>query len=222
MIAQANDAFFRWDWVFSHLDDIWEKVLEHLVLTGIALAVGLGISLVLALIALRFRRTYPPITWVTGAFYSIPSLALFAFLVPITGFTVLTSQIGLVSYTLLILVRNIVAAIDGVDPAIREAAEGMGYGRGRLFLEIELPLAIPVIIAGLRIAAVTTVGLVTITALIGQGGAGFFILDGLQRFFSTEIILGTALSVIIAVTLDLSLVLVERLLTPWARRRAVL
>lgn len=221
MIAQANDAFFRWDWVFSHLDDIWEKVVEHLVLTGIALGVGLAISLVLALVALRFRRSYAPITWVTGAFYSIPSLALFAFLVPITGFTILTSQIGLVSYTLLILVRNIVAAIDGVDPAIREAAEGMGYGRRRLFLEIELPLAVPVIVAGLRIATVTTVGLVTITALIGQGGAGFFILDGLQRFFSTEIVLGTALSVVIAVGLDLSLVLLERLLTPWARRRAV-
>lgn len=221
MIAQVNDAFFRWDWVFSHLDDIWEKVVEHLVLTGIALGVGLAISLVLALVALRFRRTYTPITWVTGAFYSIPSLALFAFLVPITGFTILTSQIGLVSYTLLILIRNIVAAIDGVDPAIREAAEGMGYGRRRLFLEIELPLAVPVIIAGLRIAAVTTVGLVTVTALIGQGGAGFFILDGLQRFFSTEIVLGTALSVVIAVGLDLSLVLLERLLTPWARRRAV-
>lgn len=221
IVAQANDAFFRWDWVFSHLDDIWDKTIEHLVLTGVALGVGLAISVLLAMLALRFRRTYPPITWVTGAFYTIPSLALFAFLVPITGFTLLTSQIGLVSYTLLILVRNIVAGIDGVDPAIREAAEGMGYGRRRLLTEIEIPLAMPVIIAGLRIATVTTVGLVTVTALIGQGGAGFFILDGLYRFFSTEIVLGTGLSVIIAVSLDLLLVLLERVLTPWARRRAV-
>lgn len=222
MIAQVNDAFFRWDWVMSHLDDVWDKVVEHLVLTGIALGLGLVISLVLALVAIRFRRTYAPITWLTGIFYTIPSLALFAFLVPITGFTIVTSQIGLVSYTLLILIRNIVAGIDGVDPAVKEAAIGMGYGRRRLFLEIELPLAIPVIVAGLRIAAVTTVGLVTVTALIGQGGAGFFILDGLQRFFSTEIVLGTALSVIIAVTLDLLLLGVERLATPWARRRAAL
>lgn len=222
ILAQANDAFFRWDWVFGHLDDIWEKVTEHLVLTGIALGVGLVVSLVLALVGMRFRRLYPPITWVTGALYTIPSLALFAFLVPITGITILTAEIGLVSYTLLILIRNIVAAIDGVDPAVREAANGMGYGRRRLLLEIELPLALPVIVAGVRIAAVTTVGLVTVTALIGQGGVGFFILDGLTRFFSTEIVLGTVLSVIIAVTLDVALVLVERALTPWQRRRAAL
>ncbi len=219
ILAQANDAFFRWDWVFGHLDDIWDKVAEHLVLTGIALGAGLAISLVLALIGLRFRRAYPPITWITGTFYTIPSLALFAFLVPITGFTLLSAEIGLVSYTLLILVRNIVAGIDGVDPAVREAAIGMGYGRRRLFVEIELPLALPVIVAGIRIAAVTTVGLVTVTALIGQGGVGFFILEGLNRFFSTEIVLGTALAVIIAVAIDVALVLVERALTPWARRR---
>ena len=220
ILAQVNDAFFRWDWVFSHLDDIWAKVLEHLWLTGIALGVGLAISLLLALIGLRFPKAYLPITWVTGIFYTIPSLALFAFLVPITGFSVLSAEIGLVSYTLLILVRNIVAGIEGVDPAVTEAAIGMGYGRRRLFLEIELPLAMPVIIAGLRIAAVTTVGLVTITALIGQGGVGFFILSGLNRFFDTEIILGTGLSVIIAVTLDTALVILQWALTPWARRRS--
>lgn len=220
MIGQSTGPFFRWDWVFSHLDLVWEKVVEHLVLTGVALGVGMALSLVLSVLALRWRRTYTPITWVTGALYSIPSLALFAFLVPITGFTLLTAEIGLVSYTLLILIRNIVAGIDGIDPAVRESAIGMGYGRRRLFLEIELPLALPVIIAGLRIAAVTTIGLVTVTALIGQGGVGFFILRGLSRFFSTEIVLGTALSVILAVSVDLALVLVERALSPWARRRA--
>lgn len=210
--------FFRWDWVFDHLDLIWEKVAEHLVLTGIALGVGLAISVLLSLVVLRFPRTYPPITWVTGVLYTIPSLALFAFLVPITGFTILSAEIGLVSYTLLILIRNIVAGIQGVDSAIKEAAVGMGYGRRRLFLEIELPLALPVILAGVRIAAVTTIGLVTITALIGQGGVGFFILRGLNRFFNTEIVLGTALSVILAVVVDLALVLLERLLTPWSAR----
>jgi len=220
-LAQADPRFFRWDWVWSHLDDIWEKLLEHLVLTGIAIGVGFLIALVLSAIALRYRRTYPPITWVTGALYTIPSLALFAFLVPITGFTILTAQIGLVGYTLLILIRNIVAGIDGVDPAVKEAATGMGYGRRRLFFEIELPLALPVIVAGIRIAAVTTIGLVTITALIGQGGLGFFILRGLNRFFNTEIIVGTVLSVMLAVIVDTALVLLERALTPWARRRAV-
>ncbi len=222
ILAQARDAFFRWDWVADHLDDIWEKTAEHLVLTGIALGVGLAVSLALSVVALRFRPSYGPITWVTGFLYTIPSLALFAFLVPITGFTVLTAEIGLVSYTLLILVRNIVAGIDGVDPAIVEAARGMGYRDRQLFLKIELPLAVPVIVAGLRIAAVTTIGLVTVTALIGQGGVGFFILRGLNRFFSTEIVLGTVLSVLLAVAADVALLLAERALTPWARRRAAL
>ncbi len=224
LVAQASESFIDWGWIGDHLDEIGAKVVEHLWLTGIALGVGLAISLALAAVALRFRRTYTPITWVTGSLYSIPSLALFAFLVPITGFSTLTAEIGLVSYTLLILIRNIVAGIDGVPPEIKEAALGMGYGRLRLFFAIELPLALPVIIAGMRIATVTTIGLVTVTALIGQGGLGFFILRGLQRFFSsvgsTEILLGTVLSVVLAVIADLALLLLERALTPWARRRA--
>lgn len=216
----SSREFFRWDWVFDHLGEIGDRILEHLALTGIAVGVGLVISLALAVVALRFPRSYAPITWVTGTLYAIPSLALFAFLVPITGFTMLTAQIGLVSYTLLILVRNIVAGIRGVDPAVKEAALGMGYGRRRLLLEIEIPLALPVIMAGIRVAAVTTVGLVTITALIGMGGLGFFILRGLRRFFETEIILGTVLSVGMAAIIDLALVGAERALAPWARRRA--
>ena len=221
IVAQAagDPRFFRWDWVWGHLDLIGAKVLEHLVLTGIALGVGLAVSFALALVGLRFPRTYQPITWVTGLLYTIPSLALFAFLVPVTGFTTLTAEIGLVSYTLLILIRNIVAGVQGIDPAVRESALGMGYGRRRLFIEIELPLALPVILAGLRIAAVTTIGLVTVTALIGKGGVGFFILRGLNRFLDTEIVLGTALSVLLAVAVDLVLVTTERWLTPWSRTR---
>jgi len=218
MIARP---FIDWGWIIEHLDEIRDRIGEHLVLTGIALGVGMAIALVLALIGLRFPRTLPPITWAAGTLYTIPSLALFAFLVPITGFTILTAEIGLVSYTLLILIRNIIAGIQGIDPAVTEAALGMGYGRRRMFSEIELPLALPVILAGVRIAAVTTVGLVTVTALIGQGGVGFFILRGLSRFDdSTEIVLGTALSVLLAMTLDTVLVGVERVLTPWSRRRS--
>jgi osmoprotectant transport system permease protein len=219
ILAQAGDELIRWSWVFDHLDDIWNKTVEHVVLTGLALGIGLAISFPLAAAALRWRWTYVPITWATGALYTIPSLALFAFFVTITGFTILTAEIGLVGYTLLILIRNIVAGIDGVDPAVIEAARGMGYTRRQLLFRIELPLALPVIIAGIRIAAVTTIGLVTVTALIGQGGLGFFILRGLQRFFNTEIILGTVLSVALAVVVDLALVGLERLLTPWSRRR---
>jgi osmoprotectant transport system permease protein len=213
----TQEPFIRWNWIGSHLGDIWARTVEHLVLTGIAVGLGFVLALALSLLALRKRRTYTPITWVAGVLYTIPSIALFALLVPITGLTKTTAEIGLVSYTLLILIRNIVAGIDGVPASVREAATGMGYSRRRMFFEIELPLALPLIVAGLRIATVTTVGLVTITALIGQGGYGYFINDGLQRFFNTPLVVGAILSVAMAVALDIGLVLVERALTPWRR-----
>jgi len=223
IVAQLEgQPFVRWDWVFDHLDDIWNATAEHLVLTGIALGLGLLISVGLSLLARRYRRTYTPITWVTGILYTIPSLALFSILVPITGLSIVTAEVGLVSYTLLILIRNIVAGLDGVSPAIREAAEGMGYTRRKILLEIEIPLALPVIIAGIRIASVTTIGLVTVAAIIGKGGLGFFILQGLRRFFTTEIVVGAVGSVVLAVVIDLFLVMIERALTPWARAKATL
>jgi len=223
VVAQADEPFIRWDWIGRNLDDLWAATQEHIILTVIAVGVGLAVSLVLAVIALRWRKTYLPITWVTGVLYTIPSLALFAFLVPITGLSRLTAEIGLVSYTLLILIRNIVAGIDGVPDYVLEAARGMGYTDRRMFFDIQLPLAMPVIIAGIRIATVTTIGLVTITALIGQGGLGFFILRGLQFFSAigtTQILAGTVLSVALAVIADLFLQGVERLLTPWMRSKA--
>ena len=214
ILAQLEgQPLVRWDWVFDHLDDIWLATREHLVLTGIALGIGL-------LVSLRYRKSYAPITWFTGILYTIPSLALFSILVPITGLSVLTAEIGLVSYTLLILIRNIVAGIDGVDPAVKEAALGMGYTPRRVLFQIEFPLAMPVIIAGIRIASVTTIGLVTVTALIGQGGLGFFILQGLRRFFTTEIMVGAVMSVVLAVAIDFLLVGAERALTPWVRAKA--
>ncbi|MBK5266027.1 MAG: ABC transporter permease [Acidimicrobiia bacterium] len=221
ILAQLEgQPMVRWDWVVDHLDDIWAATKEHLVLTGIALGVGLILSVALSLLALRYRRTYTPITWITGILYTIPSLALFSLLVPITGLSVLTAEIGLVGYTLLILIRNIVAGIDGVDPAIKEAAIGMGYTRRRMLLQIEAPLALPVIIAGIRIASVTTIGLVTVAALIGKGGLGFFILQGLRRFFTTEIVVGAVMSIALAVAIDILLVLAQHALTPWVRAKA--
>lgn len=209
-----------WGWVAAHLDDVWERTVEHVLLTGLAVGIGFVISIGLSLIIVRSRKAFGPVTWTAGVLYTIPSLALFAALVPFTGLSVLTAEIGLVSYTLLILIRNIMAGLDGVPEATKEAAVGLGFTRRRILWEVEIPLALPVIVAGVRIAAVTTVGLVTVTSLIGQGGYGFFILQGLRRFFTTEIIVGTTLSVLLAVALDLSLVVLERALTPWARRRA--
>ena len=216
-----SDEIIRWDWVFEHLDEVVQRTGEHVMLTVLAVGIGLLISFPLAVYAHRHRRAYAPLTWITGLLYTIPSLALFVLLIPFTGLSTTTAEIGLVSYTILILVRNIVAGIDGVPPSVKEAAQGMGYEGWRLFLQIELPLALPVIFAGVRIATVTIVGLVTVTALIGQGGLGSFILDGLSRFFNTPIVVGATLSVALAVALDLLLLLLERSLAPWSRRRRV-
>ncbi|MDH3398612.1 MAG: ABC transporter permease [Acidimicrobiia bacterium] len=219
ILAQSQRPFVDWSWIVGHLDDIWARTTEHVTLTGIALVVGLVISMGLSLLAIRYRVTYQPITWFTGVLYTVPSLALFAFLVPFTGLSILTAEIGLVSYTLLILIRNIVAGIDGVSPAVLEAALGMGYTSRRAFWEVQLPLAIPVMVAGLRVASVTTVGLVTVTSLIGQGGYGAFILRGLRRDFLTEILVGTLLSIVLAVVLDFVFLYLERRTAPWAHRR---
>lgn len=213
------EPLVRWDWVASHLDEIALRIGEHLLLTVIAVSVGLAIAFALALLALRWPRTYGPATWVAGTLYTIPSLALFALLIPFTGLTLLTAELGLVSYTLLILLRNIVGGLRAVPVEATDAAAGMGHTPAQLLWRVRLPLALPVIVAGVRVATITTIGLVTVTALIGQGGLGYFILLGIQRFFSTPIIVGAVLSVALAVTIDALLVLLERALTPWARAR---
>lgn len=219
VLANDADSLVWWDWVARNGDEIRDRTVEHLQLTGVALAVGLVISVGLSVVALRWRRTYAPITWVTGLLYSIPSVALFAFLVPVTGLSFLTAQIGLVSYTLLILVRNIVAGVDGVPAGVKEAADGMGLTPWQRFWSVDLRLATPAIVAGLRIASVTVIGLVTVTALVGAGGYGRLILEGLDRNnFTTPIVVGATLSIVLAVVVDLALLGAERLLTPWARR----
>jgi osmoprotectant transport system permease protein len=189
----AGEPLIRWDWVASHLGDIGDRLVEHVELTAIAVGMGFVIAFALALVVLRTPWLEAPVTWVTGTLYTIPSLALFALLVPYTGLTILTAEIGLVSYTLLILIRNIVRGIRGVPADVREAATGV------------------------RIATISTIGLVTVTALIGQGGFGYFILDGIQRFFSTELIVGAVGSIVLAIAADGLLVLLQRRLTPWTR-----
>ena len=212
-----GEPLVRGDWIAGHADEIAQRIGEHLELTVIAVGVGLLIAFALAVLGLRVPALLPPITLVTGILYTIPSLALFALLVPYTGLSLLTAEIGLVSYTLLILIRNIVSGIRAVPAEVRDAAAGMGYTPQQVFWRIELPLALAVIFAGIRVATITTIGLVTVTALIGQGGLGYLILIGLQLFFSTPLILGAALSVALAVLVDAALVLVQRALTPWSR-----
>jgi osmoprotectant transport system permease protein len=212
-----SNSFIWWKWVGDHRQAIVTASFEHLRLTLIAVGVGFLIATILAAIALRWRSTYWLIAGVAGVLYTIPSLALFAFLVTWTGFTTLTAEIGLVSYTLLILIRNIVEGLDGVPADVKEAAEAMGYRPLRRFIGVDLPLAAPAIVTGLRIATVTTIGLVTVTGLIGQGGYGSFIDAGLKRNFSTEIMVGAGLSVVMAIVLDGLLVLGQWSATPWRR-----
>lgn len=219
MIA-FGPAFIDWGWIGGHLDDMWQATLEHIVLTSIALIIGMILASLLALVAIRWRRTYAPITWITGVLYTIPSLALFTFLVPVFGLSLTTAEVALVSYTLLILVRNVVAGIDGVPADVIEASRGMGMTERQTFTSVRVPIALPVIIAGLRIASVTTIGLVTVTVLIGQGGYGVFILRGIRRQFATEILVGTVLSVVLAVLVDAVLLGFERWATPWSSNRS--
>ncbi len=218
MILAQDSPLIDWEWVGRNLDSIVDRTWEHIGLTLVSVGIGMLISLGLSIVALRRRRTYAPITWVTGLLYTIPSLALFALLVPVFGLGATNAVIALTSYTLLILVRNIVAGIDGVSDSVIEAADGMGYTRRARFWKMEVPLAMPVIIAGLRIATVTTVGLVTITAVLGLGGYGFFILRGLNTFFWTQVLVGVFLSVVLATILDVSFVGLQWALSPWSRR----
>ncbi|HEY8057610.1 MAG TPA: ABC transporter permease [Acidimicrobiales bacterium] len=217
IFAADKDSFIWWDWVWDHTDDIKAATIEHLELTAIALGVGLALSIALATIAIRWQKAYAPIAGFAGVLYAIPSLALFAILFPITGLTVLTAEIALVGYTLLILIRNIVAGVQGVPDAVKEAADGMGYRPLHRFFAVDLRLATPAIVAGIRIAAVTIIGLVTVTFVIGFGGYGSLINDGLSRDFNTPVVVGAILSIALALAIDIILLLVERLLTPWNR-----
>lgn len=214
-----DQPFIDWGWIVDHLDLIGERLLEHLTLTFLAVGIGLLISFPLAVYAYRHRRVYPPITWVTGVLYTIPSLALFALLVPFTGFSKVTAEIGLVSYTLLILIRNIVIGLQGVPADVKEAARGMGHSERQLLWRVELPMALPVIVAGLRIATVTTIGLVTVTAIIGEGGLGFIMLRAFRGLAprTTGVILATVLSAALAIALDGVLLAAQRTVMPWAR-----
>jgi osmoprotectant transport system permease protein len=210
-----------WAWLADHVPALLYRTGQHLYLTAIAVSVGLAISFALGLLAARRRRLYPPFALVTGLVYVIPSLAMFAALVPIVGLSVLTAEIPLVLYTLVILFRNVVAGFDAVTPDVREAADAVSYaGRARL-LRVELPLAVPLIVAGIRVATVSTIGLVTITATLGDafGGLGFFILEGAQRSFATEIYAGAIPTILLALVLDRLFVGLQFRLTPWARHR---
>ncbi len=218
---REGDPLIEWDWIADNSDLIFARLVQHIGLTLIAVGIGLLISFVLALLVYRNRRLYGPISGAAATLYTIPSIALFAVLTPITGFgSIVTAEIALVSYTLLILLRNIVAGLASVPDEVREAADALGYSTWQRLTRVELPLALPLIIAGVRVATVSTVGLVTVAAVIGQGGLGQLILSGLRSFFATPTYVGAFLSLALALVFDVLLVQLQRLLTPWASMRS--
>lgn len=213
------DPWINWTWLSAHVPYVLAAVQEHLTLTAIALAGGLLIALPLGVAARRWTHLHlrPAILTVFGAFYTIPSIALFALLIPYTGLGTLTAEIPLVGYNVLILVRNVLVGLDSVPPDVLDAADGMGYRPLARLIRVELPLALPAIFAGLRVATVSTIGIVTITAVIGMGGLGQLILRGLIESFHTPLVVATALCIVLAFLADLAIALVQRLAVPWAR-----
>jgi osmoprotectant transport system permease protein len=215
-----DNGTFCWDWVKANWDGVLRPaLLQHVVLTLIAVGVGFAIAFALALIAHRRRAVERPVTLVSGILYTIPSLALFQLLVPITGLTRLSAEIALVSYTLLILFRNTLTGLRDVPPEVRDAARGMGMSGGEVLRKVELPLALPAVMAGLRIATVTVISLATIAVFIVDEGLGKPIFDAIGKGgFKTELIAAGVLAIALALVADALLLLLQRLLTPWTRR----
>lgn len=213
-----EEPFIRWDWVGDHLDDLAERTSQHLFLGGTALIIGTVIALVLAAIMRRWKRTIAPITTLTTVLYAIPAVALFAALIPVfgTGYTV--PIIALTTYSLVVLTPFFLTALSEVDPASLSAADAMGMSRRQRAVRVEVPLALPGLIAGIRVGAVTTIGLVTVGGLFGLGGYGNLIDDGLTRDFPTPIVLGVIGSVAMALISDMMLAAVGWWAAPWRRR----
>ncbi len=218
MLAVSRRAWIDWGWLADNLGDLWSPLREHVVLTLLSLLLGMVVSVPAALAARRWRRLSGPILGAAGVLYTIPALALFALLIPWTGLSRTTALLPLASYTLLILIRAIVDGLDGVPAAIVETATAMGYSPLRRLVGVELPLALPTILAGIRLAAVSTVGLVTVAGLIGFANLGnFMLISGFQRNFRTPITVGALATVALAVVADRLLAAVGVLAMPWRR-----
>lgn len=205
------------DYLVDRRQEIVDATVEHIWITVAAVVLGLLIAFPLALLARRVPRLESGVLAVTTGIYTVPSLALFPLLVPFTGLTATTVVIGLALYALTILVRSILEGLRAVPDEVRESATGLGYGRGRLLLRIELPLALPVVMAGLRVATVSTVALTTVGSLVAYGGLGNLIKDGVLTNFRAELFTASVLCVALAVLLDVLLVGLQRVLTPWTR-----
>ncbi|MEU2076406.1 ABC transporter permease [Streptomyces sp. NPDC013489] len=225
MIAPPDDCLARNEWICgaylsTRSEILTDAVVQHLQLTAVSVALGLVLALPLAIAARRWRWAAGPVLGVTTLLYTIPALAMFSLLLPVYGLSAALVVAGLVLYSLTLLVRNILAGLRAVPEETRQAARGLGYGPVRLLLAVELPLALPAAMAGLRIATVSAVSLVTIGAIVGHGGLGNLIYAGMNTFFKAQVLTASALCVVIAVAADLLLLGAQRLLTPWTRRQS--
>jgi osmoprotectant transport system permease protein len=217
-----NNGNFCVKWFFDNFSDrFWPRVVEHIELTLIAMAFGLVIAFAAALLAYRYTRLELPFSNLMALFYTIPSIALFQIMVPITGIGWTTVEIALISYTLLILFRNTLTGLREVPEEAKEAAEGMGLTRRQSLMRVELPLALPAIIAGVRVATVTTISLATIGAYITPLGLGAPIFSAIQTGANTEFVAASLLAIALALVADVLIVLLQRVLTPWVRARSI-
>ena len=207
-----------WSWVSSNGALIWHLTWENIKLGVLSSLYGLAISLPLGIVAARWRWFYPPTLTVVNVIYAIPALALFIALIPSLGLTDTNVIVALTLFSLCVILPNVVAGLRGVPAPVRQAATAMGYGPLRRLVLVELPLAVPVIIAGLRVGVVSSISLATVGQLIGVSSLGYLFIDGLQRSFPTEIYVGIVLIIALAVACDLVLVGIRRLLTPWMAR----
>lgn len=214
----ANN-WLSWRYVSRNWGELAEHLSIHASLTLQAVAIAFAIALPLALVAHRYPRVSAPLLSTAAVLYTIPSLALFALLAPYTGIGRTTVVIGLVAYALLVLLRNILSGLQGVDPDVVDAAKGLGYSPVRRVLTVELPQALPSVIAGLRLATVTTVALVTVGVVVGYGGLGQLMFRGFQSGYKAQIFTSSLLTVGLALTLDVAIALAGRALMPWTRGR---
>jgi osmoprotectant transport system permease protein len=207
-----------WSWIPGHLSYLWQLTWENLKLGVLSALYGLALSLPLGVIAARWRWFYPPALTVVTIIYAVPSLALFIALIPAFGLTDTNVIIALTVFSLCVILPNVVAGLRAVPAAVTQAATAMGYGPLRRLITIELPLAVPVIMAGLRVGVVSSISLASVGQLIGVTSLGYLFVDGLQRSFPTEIYAGLFLVIVLALVCDLILVAVRRALTPWMAR----
>jgi len=222
----SENCLVRNEWVCgeylrSRAPQLTDALVQHIWITVVSVLLGLALAFPLALLARRYRKLEGVVVGATTAIYTIPSLALFALLLPFTGLTSTTVVIGLALYSLTILVRNLIEGLKSVPSDVRESALGMGYGRARLLFGVELPLALPTIMAGLRVATVSTVALLTVGAIVGYGGLGNLLIQAVDSQFKAQVLASGALCVLLAVTFDLVIVGVQWMLTPWTRTRSV-